>query len=182
MTTDWTHFDGEGRPVMVDVGGKSAATRRASAECWVDLTEAVYEAVRGRQVLKGDPISVCELGGIMGAKRTPEIIPLCHNIRLESVKVRCELRSDGSDETARRGGRPRRFLRIECEAAAKDVTGVEMEALTGASVAALVFYDMCKALDKGLVIRDLRLIEKSGGKSGDWSGPRSELFQETRGE
>jgi cyclic pyranopterin phosphate synthase len=168
--TNWTHFDDDGRPVMVDVSEKGATARKAVAECLVDLTDSVYEAIRERRVFKGDPISVSELGGILGAKRTPEIIPLCHNIRIEGIKVRCEIRADA-------GGVGKNFLRIECEVVTKDVTGVEMEALTGAGVAALVFYDMCKALDKGLVIRDLRLIEKSGGKSGDWSGPRSELIQ-----
>jgi cyclic pyranopterin phosphate synthase len=152
----WSHFDGDGRPAMVDVGEKNASRRRALAEGWVDLPEAIYEAVKGGGVKKGDPVSVAELGGMMGAKRTPELIPLCHAIRLDCVRVRCELCE------------AKKSLRIECEARAADVTGVEMEALTGVSVAALVFYDMCKGLDKGMVIRDIRLLEKSGGKSGDW--------------
>jgi cyclic pyranopterin phosphate synthase len=145
---------------MVDVGGKERTDRRAVAECFVELPETVYQALTEGEVAKGDPIRVAELGGIMGAKKTPELIPLCHPISLDSVRVKCEL-------TGRR-------LRVECEASAKDSTGVEMEALTGAMVAALVFYDMCKALDKGMTITSARLLEKSGGKSGHWTAKREE--------
>lgn len=158
---EWTHFDESGRPRMVNVGGKAVTKRRALAEGWIDLPASIYEAVRDGGVKKGDPIPVAELGGIMGAKKTPDLIPLCHQIMLESVSVRCEL--DGIAKA----------LRIECEASADGVTGVEMEALTGVSVAALVFYDMCKGLDKGMVIRDIRLLEKSGGKSGTWRSDES---------
>jgi cyclic pyranopterin phosphate synthase len=153
---NYSHFDDSGRPMMVDVGGKQRTCRRAVAECFVELPEAVYEALRGGEVAKGDPMRVAELGGIMGAKRTPDLIPLCHPISLNDVRVKCEL----TDE---------RRLRIECEASAHDATGVEMEALVGVTVAALVFYDMCKALDKGMVIKEARLLEKSGGRSGNWT-------------
>ena len=152
----WTHFDDSGRAIMVDVSEKKVTKRRALAEGWLDIPEAIFTAIKSNSVTKGDPLSIAELGGIMGAKRTPDLIPLCHGIKLDSVKVRCTL----CDET--------RALRIECEAIACDVTGVEMEALTGVSVAALVFYDMCKGIDKGMVIRDIKLLEKSGGKSGTW--------------
>jgi cyclic pyranopterin phosphate synthase len=141
---------------MVDVGGKTPTSRRATAEVWIDLPETIYRAIKEGGVTKGDPGPVAEIAGIMGAKKTPELIPLCHGIKLDSVKVCCEL-----DET-------KKAVRIECTASARDVTGVEMEALTGASVASLVFYDMCKALDKGMIINNLRLLEKSGGKSGTW--------------
>jgi cyclic pyranopterin phosphate synthase len=141
---------------MVDVGGKAPTQRRAVAEVWIDLPDAVYRALAEGGVAKGDPGPVAEVAGIMGAKRTPDLIPLCHGIRLDSVGVKCELDN------------ARKAVRIECTATARDVTGVEMEALTGASVAALVFYDMCKALDKGMIINSLRLLEKSGGKSGPW--------------
>jgi cyclic pyranopterin phosphate synthase len=151
----YSHFDESGRPVMVDIGEKEPTRRRAVAECFVELPEGVFRALEAGMVSKGDPLRVAELGGIMGAKKTPDLIPLCHPISLDSVKVRCEL-GEG------------RLLRIECEASAHDATGVEMEALTGAVTAALVFYDMCKALDKGMVIREARLLEKSGGKSGRW--------------
>jgi cyclic pyranopterin phosphate synthase len=156
IMSEWTHFDNEGRPVMVDVGGKNKTSRRALARAIIDLPDAIYDAVENGSVIKGNPIPIAELGGIMGAKKTPDLIPLCHGISLDSIKVRCLL------------DKPGRSLRIECEACARDVTGVEMEALTGVSVAALVFYDMCKGIDKGMIIRDIRLLEKSGGKSGVW--------------
>ena len=156
---NWTHFDEAGRPVMVDVSKKDATERTAVAEGWIDLPETVFAAVRDRAVKKGDPLAIAELGGIMGAKRTPDLIPLCHAIRLDSVRVECALEAgDGGTGS----------LRIVCRVTAKDVTGVEMEALTGVSTAALVFYDMCKGLDKGMIVRDIRLLEKSGGKSGNW--------------
>ncbi|MDR3355447.1 MAG: cyclic pyranopterin monophosphate synthase MoaC [Synergistaceae bacterium] len=153
---EWNHFDDDGKPSMVDIGGKPPTSRTAAAEGWVDLPEAIYDAITKNGVSKGDPVMAAELGGIMGAKRTSELIPLCHGIRLDKVSVRCEI-PEGA-----------RSLRIVCEAAARDSTGVEMEALTGVSVAALVFYDMCKGIDKGMVIRGVRLLKKTGGKSGTW--------------
>jgi cyclic pyranopterin phosphate synthase len=153
---------------MVDVGEKTPTPRRAVAEVWIDLPDAVYRALSEGGVAKGDPGPVAEIAGIMGAKRTSDLIPLCHNIRLDSVSVRCEL-----DDA-------RKAVRIECTAAARDVTGVEMEALTGASVAALVFYDMCKALDKGMIINSLTLLEKSGGKSGPWRAGTSKERSDER--
>jgi len=142
--------------MMVDVGKKERTHRKAVAECFVELPEVIYEAIRGGEVAKGDPVRIAELGGIMGAKMTPTLIPLCHPISLDNVRVKCELTKN-------------RRLRIECEASAHDSTGVEMEALVGATVAALVFYDMCKALDKGMVIKEARLLEKSGGRSENWT-------------
>jgi cyclic pyranopterin phosphate synthase len=152
----YSHFDEAGRPLMVDVGGKNPSRRRAVAECFVELPEKVFKALTDGENPKGDPIKAAELCGIMGAKKTPDLIPLCHPIKLDSVRVKCELMNT------------ERSLRIECEAAANDVTGVEMEAMVGVTVAALVFYDMCKAIDKGIKIREARLLEKSGGKSGLW--------------
>ncbi|MDR1580334.1 MAG: cyclic pyranopterin monophosphate synthase MoaC [Synergistaceae bacterium] len=152
----FSHFDESGRPRMVDVGEKSVTRRRAVAECILSLTDKVYEALLEGGISKGDPFKTAELGGIMAAKKTPGIIPLCHNIRLDAVSVKCEFFKE------------ERAVRIECEVSATDVTGVEMEALVGATVAALVFYDMCKALDKGMKIKEARLIEKSGGRSGHW--------------
>ncbi len=154
---EYTHFDGEGRPRLVDVGGKTVTKRAALAEGWLYLPEEIYKTVSGGTVKKGNPFAVAELGGIMGAKKTPDLIPLCHNIRLDNVKVRCELDHD------------KRALKITCEASASEVTGVEMEALTGVSMAALTFYDMCKGIDKGMIIKDIRLLRKSGGKSGEWN-------------
>jgi cyclic pyranopterin phosphate synthase len=153
---EYSHFDDAGKPMMVDVSGKKRSLRRAVAECFVELPEAVYDALCDRSVSKGDPIGVAELGGIIGAKKTSDLIPLCHPISLDSVRVKCEVCDS-------------RTLRIECEAVANDSTGVEMEALTGVTVAALVFYDMCKALDRGMTIKEVRLLEKSGGRSGQWN-------------
>ena len=153
---EWTHFDEAGRPAMVDVSGKKTTLRRAVAEGWVDLPESIYSALLDGETAKGNPFQIAEIGGIMGAKRTPDLIPLCHGIKLDSVKVSCELHESS------------RLVHIRCEAVACDVTGVEMEALSGVSIAALVFYDMCKGVDKGMIIRDIRLLEKSGGKSGTW--------------
>lgn len=152
----YTHFDKDGRPVLVDVSEKRTTRRTAAAEGWVYLPDEIFKTVSGGFVKKGDPFSIAELAGIMGAKKTANIIPLCHNIRLDSINVRCVLDAD------------RAALRITCEATASEVTGVEMEALTGVAAAALCFYDMCKGIDKGMVIRDIRLLSKTGGKSGDW--------------
>lgn len=159
--TEWTHFDEKGRPVMVDVSGKAITERTARAEGWVELPDAIYEALKQEKIAKGDPMAVSELGGIMGAKKTPDLIPLCHGVKLDGVTVKCRLCHDTKS------------LHIVCEARACDVTGVEMEALTGVSIAALVFYDMCKGLDKGMSIRNIRLLEKSGGKSGLWKAADS---------
>lgn len=158
---EWTHFDSSGRPVMVDVSEKKPTKRIAIAEGWIELPNAIYSAIKNNSVSKGDPMSIAELGGIMGAKRTSDLIPLCHAIKLDSVEVRCELCDDSQS------------IRVECRAIASDVTGVEMEALTGVSVASLVLYDMCKGIDKGIVIKNIRLLEKSGGKSGLWKASES---------
>jgi cyclic pyranopterin phosphate synthase len=143
---------------MVDVGGKNITRRRAAAECILELPDKIYEALlEGSVSSKGDPFRTAELGGIMAAKKTPDIIPLCHNVRLDAVSVRCGFSGEN------------RAVRIECEVSASGVTGVEMEALVGATTAALVFYDMCKALDKGMMIKEARLVEKSGGCGGHWT-------------
>ena len=157
---EYTHFDADGRPTLVDVSGKSVTKRTAWAEGWLYLPDEIYKTVSNGAVKKGDPFSIAELGGIMGAKRTPDLIPLCHTIRLDNVKVRYELDHE------------KKALKITCEATASEVTGVEMEALTGVSVAALTFYDMCKGIDKGMVIKDIRLLRKTGGKSGEWNAGR----------
>lgn len=153
---EWSHFDDKGRPSMVDVGQKDATRRRAVAEGWVFLTDAIFKSLKSNEIKKGDPIPVAEIGGIIGAKKTSELIPMCHGIMLDNVKVICEL---VDEEQA---------IKITCEAAASSVTGVEMEALTGVSTAALIIYDMCKGVDKGMTIGNIRLLEKSGGKSGLW--------------
>jgi cyclic pyranopterin phosphate synthase len=149
-----THTDEEGRARMVDVGDKPVTTRTAVASGFVRMARATVEAVREHRTPKGDPLEVARLAGIMAAKRTFELIPLCHTLSINHADVDVDLRDDGIAlvATVRTDGR----------------TGVEMEALTAASVAALTIYDMCKAIDKGMVITDIRLESKTGGRSGDY--------------
>lgn len=151
-----THLDEKGRPVMIDVSGKKNTHREALAEGFVNLTDKITAAVARHDTSKGDVLKIAELAGIMAAKRTPELIPLCHPIRLDSVKVKCELDADNKQ------------VKIQSFAKADGVTGVEMEALTAVSAAALTIYDMCKGIDKGMTIEGIRLLRKSGGKSGDY--------------
>ncbi|MDO9508187.1 MAG: cyclic pyranopterin monophosphate synthase MoaC [Thermovirgaceae bacterium] len=152
----FSHIDDSGRPIMVDVGGKSSTLREAVAEGIVRLPESVKEAILSGKTVKGDVLKVAEIAGIMGCKRTPELIPLCHPIRLDNVSILCEMDAG------------KNLVRIICKVRSNDVTGVEMEALTGVSIAALTLYDMCKGIDKGVLIENIRLLSKSGGKSGDY--------------
>ena len=152
--SELSHVDEEGRVAMVDTSAKSPTRRRAVASARVLMSPETIEAVRAHRTPKGDPLEVARVAGIMAAKRTAELIPLCHPLPLTHADVRAELRDDG--------------VYIEAEAATTAQTGVEMEALTAASVAALTVYDMCKAVEKGITVTDLRLEEKTGGKSGDW--------------
>ncbi len=149
-----THLDEEGRPQMVDVTHKEATLRTAIAEAYVELPEEALRALEAGGVGKGDPLRVAELAGIMGAKRTPDLIPLCHPLPLSGVEVRAELLE----------GR----VRIQATVRTKAETGVEMEALTACAIAALTLYDMLKAASKGLVISRIQLLEKTGGQSGPW--------------
>ena len=139
---------------MVDTSAKEATVRRAVASARVLMSPGTVEAVRARRTPKGDPLETARVAGIMAAKRTSELIPLCHPLPLTHVDVRAELDDEG--------------VRIEAEAATMAQTGVEMEALTAAAVAALTVYDMCKAVERGITITDVRLEEKTGGKSGAW--------------
>lgn len=159
MTGPLTHFDAQGNAVMVDVGGKEATKRTAVARGRVEMAPETAALIRDGAVKKGDPLSVAQLAGIMGAKRTPELIPLCHPLSLSSVTVDLRL----VDEAP--------AVEIEATVSLTGRTGVEMEALTAVSVAALTVYDMLKAADKGMRIADIRLIRKSGGKSGDFIAP-----------
>jgi cyclic pyranopterin phosphate synthase len=152
-----THFDGAGNAVMVDVSAKDDSERVAVAQAVVIMQPSTLALIEGGGVKKGDVLSVAQLAGIMGAKRTPDLIPLCHPIQLASVKV--ELRTD----------RARNAVLIEATCKTTGKTGVEMESLTAASVAALTVYDMVKAVDRGVTLTDIRLIHKSGGKSGVWN-------------
>ena len=152
--SELSHIDEQGRVAMVDTSAKEAGVRRAAASARVLMSPETVEAVRAGRTPKGDPLETARIAGIMAAKRTAELIPLCHPLPLTHVEVRAELTDEG--------------VRIEAEAATRAQTGVEMEALTAASVAALTVYDMCKAVEKGMTITDLRLERKEGGKSGGW--------------
>ncbi|HUA99089.1 MAG TPA: cyclic pyranopterin monophosphate synthase MoaC [Terracidiphilus sp.] len=147
-----SHFDPAGQAVMVDVSAKAPTRRTATASAFVELSQDVLAALPANP--KGDPLQVARIAGIQAAKRTAELIPMCHPLPLSHVDVRAEIVSGG--------------VRVEATAATTAPTGVEMEALTAAAVAALTVYDMTKALDKAIVIRHVRLESKSGGKSGDF--------------
>jgi cyclic pyranopterin phosphate synthase len=154
-----THVDRSGRPRMVDVSAKPVSARRAIAEAFVALAPETLSLVVDGGGPKGDVLGVAELAGVMAAKRTSELIPLCHPLALTDVVVAVT-----PDRTE--GG-----LRIRAEVATTDRTGVEMEALTAASVAALTVYDMVKGVERGVEIRSVRLVAKSGGTSGEWHRP-----------
>jgi cyclic pyranopterin phosphate synthase len=149
-----THLGDDGAARMVDVGGKAETLRRAVASGRITMSAEVLEAIRAGNAPKGDVLGTARIAGIMAAKRTGELIPLCHPLGLEAVNI----------EFAYEEG----AIRATATASLTGKTGVEMEAMTAVSVALLTIYDMAKALDKGMVIADIRLIAKSGGKSGDW--------------
>ena len=155
----FTHFDKEGKAQMVDVSDKAETERIATAKGSVIMQPATLALIKEGGVKKGDVLSVARLAGIMGAKKTPDLIPLCHPLALTSVQVDLTL-----DEA-----RNAVDITATCKLVGK--TGVEMEALTAVSVAALTVYDMCKAVDKGMQIVDIRLTHKSGGKSGTFERP-----------
>ncbi len=150
-----SHVDDEGRIRMVDTGGKDITQRRAVAAARVLMNAATVTALREHRTPKGDPLEAARLAGIMAAKRTAELIPLCHPLPLTHIEVRAAL-----DDTG---------VSLEAEVSTNAQTGVEMEALTAVSVAALTVYDMCKALEKGMRITDIHLVSKTGGKSGNYS-------------
>ncbi|WP_044432149.1 cyclic pyranopterin monophosphate synthase MoaC [Skermanella aerolata] len=152
----FTHFDAEGRAVMVDVSDKDITERTATARGSVFMRPETLALIMSGGLKKGDVLSVARLAGIMGAKRTPDLIPLCHPLALTSVKV--DLTCDPE----------RNAVDITSTCKLKGRTGVEMEALTAVSVAALTVYDMCKAVDRGMTIGDVSLLHKAGGKSGDY--------------
>ena len=149
-----THLDARGAFRMVDVGAKAVTTRVAEASGFVKMAAATLAAIRERRTPKGDPLETARLAGIMAAKRTAELIPLCHSLALSHADVQITLTDEGAQITA--------------TATTSAQTGVEMEALTAVSVAALTLYDMCKALDKRMEITDIRLERKSGGRAGEW--------------
>ncbi len=156
MSDSLTHLDAHGHAAMVDVGDKAITQRTAVAQGEVRMDPATLAAIREGDVPKGDVLAAARIAGIMAAKRTPELIPLCHTLLLTKVAVEFEIDEPGSRVVI--------TATVRCQGQ----TGVEMEALTAVSVAALTIYDMAKALDKQMVIGNVRLLEKQGGKSGDW--------------
>ena len=155
--TELTHLDAAGAARMVDVGHKDATAREATATGRIVMTDQAAAAIRDGAVKKGDVLAVARVAGIMAAKRTSDLIPLCHPLPLTRVTLDLIVGDDGVTATA--------------IVATDGKTGVEMEALTAVSVALLTVYDMAKAIDKGMIITGIRLLEKRGGKSGDWATP-----------
>lgn len=153
------HFDERGHARMVDVGGKDVTRREAVARGRVRMSAETLALVKAGRMAKGDVLGVAQVAAVMGAKRTPDLVPMCHPILLDGIE--CDL-SVNEAESA---------VDIEVRVRTTGKTGAEMEALTGVSVAALTVYDMCKAAEKGMVIEDVRLVVKSGGKSGDYRRP-----------
>ena len=151
---EFTHFDDDKNAVMVDVSNKEATDRVAMATGRITLCDEAMEAIRGRKIKKGDVLTVAQVAGIMGQKRTSELIPMCHNINLTGSKITFEI--EGND------------IVVFSKAKTAGQTGVEMEALMGVNIALLTVYDMCKAIDKRMLISDVHLVEKKGGKSGDF--------------
>ena len=151
---EFTHFDENKNAVMVDVSDKDITDRVAIATGRITLCDEAMEAIKGRKIKKGDVLTVAQVAGIMGQKRTSELIPMCHNINLTGSKITFEI--EGND------------IVVFSKAKTSGQTGVEMEALMGVNIAPLTVYDMCKAIDKRMLISDVHLVEKTGGKSGDF--------------
>jgi len=166
---EFTHFNNEGRAKMVDVSDKPETARTALAHSSITVSKEIYEKITQNEMKKGDVLAVAQVGAIMAAKKTWDIIPMCHPIPLTGINIRFSW-EEGPDDQYR--------LKIFAAVKTKGHTGVEMEALTAASVCALTVYDMCKAVDKGMVIGPTYLLEKTGGKNGDFK--RSE--QDSLGE
>jgi len=156
---EFTHFDDQGDARMVDVGTKPETPRVARARAYVVMQPATLTLIKEGRAAKGDVLAVARLAGIMAAKRTPDLIPLCHPLQLDAVAVTLSC-NDAENR-----------VEIEAECRLTGRTGVEMEALTAASVCALTVYDMCKSVDRGMVIANVCLIHKSGGKSGEYNRP-----------
>jgi cyclic pyranopterin phosphate synthase len=154
MRKKLSHYDQKGRAVMVDVSAKQATARQARAQAFVKMKPAVVRKIRRLKLPKGDPLEVARIAGIVAAKRTAELIPLCHPLPLTHIDVAVQLCQNG--------------VRLTSSVRSTGPTGVEMEALTAVTVAGLTVYDMCKALDRDLELRDIYLLEKTGGKSGPY--------------
>jgi cyclic pyranopterin monophosphate synthase len=155
---EFTHFNEEGRAKMVDVSDKPESFRTATALSSIIVNQEIYEKVTNQQMKKGDVLAVAQVAGVMAAKKTSDIIPMCHPLALTGIDIRFSWENKQDDY----------ILSIKAFVKTKGSTGVEMEALTAASVSALTVYDMCKALDKGMIIGQTYLVEKTGGKNGDF--------------
>ncbi len=155
-----SHINSKGKAEMVDVSEKSATDRTAEAYAEVKVSKNVFDAIKSNSVKKGDVLSIAKFAGIQGAKKTSELIPLCHNIFISKIDVNLKLNSKN------------KTVEITSFAKTTAQTGIEMEALTAASVAALTIYDMCKALDKSITIKEIKLLSKTGGKSGKFINQR----------
>ncbi len=158
MEKDFTHFDDRGKARMVNVGDKPVTHRTARAGARVLVNESTFALIESGGMKKGDVLTVAQLAGIMGAKRTPDLIPLCHPVAISGIEVRLTLNQGAC------------AVDIEASVTCDGQTGVEMEALTAAAVAALTVYDMCKAVQRDVRITDIRLLDKTGGVHGDYHG------------
>ncbi|MFD1021112.1 cyclic pyranopterin monophosphate synthase MoaC [Thalassobacillus hwangdonensis] len=156
--SEFTHFNEQGRARMVDISSKGETVRTATAMTSVRVNQEIYEKVTNHEIAKGDVLSVAQVAGIMAAKKTPDWIPMCHQLQLKGVDIGFEWKHEADTFE----------LLIQATVKTKGSTGVEMEALTAASATALTVYDMCKAIDKAMVIGPTYLMEKTGGKSGDF--------------
>jgi cyclic pyranopterin phosphate synthase len=154
--TELTHLDEKGRPKMVDVSAKEVSERLAVARASISMKPATLQLIRNAGIEKGDVLGAAQVAGIMAAKKTSELIPMCHPIAITSVEMDFQIDEDDSTITA------------VVTAKTTDRTGIEMEAMTGAAVAALTIYDMCKAVDRSMTISDVQLVKKTGGKSGTY--------------
>ena len=152
----FTHFDDDGKAVMVDITEKNVTERTAVATGEIVMKKETFEAVQKGNIKKGDVLGVARIAAIMAAKQTQTLIPMCHNILLTNAKIECSFDDEGNK------------ILIKSTVKTTGKTGVEMEALTMVSIAGLTIYDMCKSMDKSMVIGEIRLVEKHGGKSGDW--------------
>lgn len=155
---EFTHFNEEGRAKMVDVSDKPESFRTATALSSIIVNQEIYEKITNQQMKKGDVLAVAQVAGVMAAKKTSDIIPMCHPLALTGIDIRFSWENNQDDY----------ILNIKAFVKTKGSTGVEMEALTAASVCALTVYDMCKAVDKGMIIGQTYLVEKTGGKNGDF--------------
>ena len=171
MATDFSHFDSRGNAIMVDVSEKAVTSRTAFAKGSISMNGEAMKAVLGGTAKKGDVLGVARVGGIMAAKRCAELIPLCHPLNFDKCAI--DFSFDKSDLSINKSdvqiNETKNKIEVSCEIKLSGKTGAEMEALTGVSVALLTIYDMCKALDKAMVIGNIRLCEKSGGASGHFT-------------